>query len=65
MVDCPYNVHYKAYQSLEPCTSIYLKQKWDKAGYEKYVQRILLAKVSFFILKKKKKKNFFIFFINL
>jgi len=40
----PYNVHYKAYQSLEPCTSVYLKQKWDKANYERYVERIFNSK---------------------
>ncbi|ORX58546.1 hypothetical protein BCR36DRAFT_580159 [Piromyces finnis] len=41
MTNCPYNIHYKAYQSLEPCTSVYLKQKWDKTDYEKYVKRVL------------------------
>jgi hypothetical protein len=44
MVDFPYNIHYKAYQSLDPCTNVYLKQKWDKADYKCYVNRIINTK---------------------
>jgi hypothetical protein len=44
MVDFPYIKNYKIYNSLDPCTNLYLKQKWDKASYETCVKRVLLAK---------------------
>jgi len=40
MANCPYNIPYKAYRSIEPCTNVYLKQKWDRSGYEHFVRRL-------------------------
>jgi len=47
MANNPYNIPYKAYQSIEPCSNLYLKQKWDRSEHEHYVRRLKDVKVSY------------------